>query len=139
MSIIQQVVAPKNNTLNYVKEFVKSIDGIFVDYTSDKFAVIIPLQASKRIQRVFGIITRKKDKLEFNSIVCTKDKADFERLSEEQKEFTYSKFIKEGDNVMISASINMETANYYLIQDVIMEVAKNADDWEKKLTGMDIY
>jgi hypothetical protein len=139
MSTIQQVVAPKNNTLNYVKEFVKSIDGIFVDYTSDKFAVIIPLQASKRIQRVFGIITRKKDKIEFNSIVCTKDKADFEHLSEEQKEFTYSKFIKEGDNVMISASINMETANYYLIQDIIMEVAKNADNWEKKLTGMDIY
>jgi hypothetical protein len=139
MTQIEQAIATKNQTLNFVTEFVKSIDGIFVDYTQEKFAVIVPLHENKRIQRVFGKITIRKDKLQFFSIVCTKNQVDFEQLTEAQKDFTYSKFIMDGDNVMISASMNIESANYYLIQDIIMEVAKNADDWEKKLTGMDIY
>lgn len=136
---MSQAVASKSYAINHVQEYIKAIDGIFVEYTSDKFAVIIPLQSSKRIQRVFGTIKHQKDIIEFSSMVSTKDKVDFEKLSEAQRDLTYSKFIKEGDNVIISASVSIENSNYFLIQDVIMEVALNADSWEKKLTGMVLY
>ncbi len=136
---MSQTIASKSYAINHVQEYIKAIDGIFVEYTSDKFAVIIPLQSSKRIQRVFGTFKYNKDIIEFSSVVCTKEKVDFEKLSEAQSDLTYSKFIKDGDNVIISASVSIENSNYFLIQDVIMEVAQNADSWEKRLTGMDLY
>jgi hypothetical protein len=126
-------------SLESVKEFAHTIDGIYVDYTSEKFAVIVPLQKSKRIQRVFGLLNKKKNKLEFNSIVCPKDKANFEQLTAAQTEFTYSKFTIDGDNVMISASLNLDTLHDDSMREAIMEVAKNADNWEKNLTGLDVY
>ncbi|MGK7393019.1 MAG: hypothetical protein ACNS62_00545 [Candidatus Cyclobacteriaceae bacterium M3_2C_046] len=123
----------------YIKEFARQIEGIFVDYNDYKFAVIVPLIDSKRIQRVFGIIDEKFHRIEFRSMVCKKEQADFSELMEQQKEFIYSKFLKEEENVMISASLEIENAEFDLLRKVIMEVAEYADVWEKKFTGQDIY
>ena len=125
--------------LTQVKEFAHRIEGVFVDYDENRFAVIVPLIENKRIQRVFGVVDRINQKVIFKSIVCRKDQADFELLMDNQRNFTYSKFIKEGDDVLISSSISLENATYDILKSIILEVAANADIWENKFTGKDVY
>lgn len=137
---MENVLQVSNHSIfGVVKGFIQSIEGVFVDYDESRFAVIVPLVQSKRIQRVFGVLDHQKHKLEFKSIVCKKEDAKFEQLLETQKSFVYSKFLMDDDNVMISASISFENVNQELIKSIILEVAESADKWELELTGKDIY
>lgn len=132
---MDELVGPTQYTLESIRDFIESIDGIFVDYTADKFAVIVPLQESQKIQKVFGVINEEKERVEFYAMISQNAKVDFEKLSELQRNFTYSRFIKEEGSILIFASISLENVSYSILAEVVMEVAKNADVWEKRLKG----
>lgn len=139
MKILEEMISATDNALEMVREFAHSVDGIFVDYTADRFAVVVPLTESDRIQKVFGIINEKKERIEFYSMVCQKVKVDFEKLSMAQRNFTYARFIKEDDSLLLFASVSLDSVSYPILEEVIMEVAKNADLWERKFTIADPY
>lgn len=132
---MDELVGPTQYTLESIRDFIESIDGIFVDYTADKFAVIVPLQESQKIQKVFGVINEEKERVEFYAMISQNAKVDFEELSELQRNFTYSRFIKEEGSILLFASISLENVSYSILAEVVMEVAKNADLWEKRLKG----
>ena len=126
-------------TLSCIKDIAHHIEGVYVDYDDNRFAVIVPLQKSKRIQKVFGLFDDHHEKVEFRSIVCDKEQADFVSLLNNQKSFNYAKFMIEDDKVLVSASVLVDYATPDILEKLIMEVAENADIWEKKFTEQDIY
>lgn len=133
MKIMDALVDQAQYALDSIRGFVESIDGIYVNYTADKFAAIIPLPESQKIQKVFGAINEDKERVEFYAMVCQKLRVDFEKLSEVQRSFTYSRFIKEEGSILLFASISLESVSYSILSEVVMEVAENAAEWEKKL------
>lgn len=126
-------------TLSCIKDIANNVEGVYVDYDDNRFALIIPLQDNKRIQKVFGVFDENFEKVEFHSIVCDKEQADLVLLLNNQKSFNYSKFIIDADKVMISASVMVDYATPDILEEVMMEVATNADIWEKRFTAQDIY
>ena len=126
-----------------MKRIAEEIDGQHSAYDINKSVVIVPLKDS-RFQSVIVSIEKsgKFNNLEgvvFTSKVCDYSQdLNLKELLEENSKHCYSKFVIIDDYLSVEASTLVYSANDDLLKEIVLEVGQVADDWENKLTGMDV-
>lgn len=128
----------------FMEDFANEIGGQYSEYDKSKSVIIVPL-ADNRYQAVVGRIkySERYDRtgVEFTSKVCPLSaNLKLEELLRANGKFSYAKFmIDDDDFVKIESSVLIEDATPHLLKEVIQETAKTADEWEFRLTGMDVH
>ena len=79
----------------------------------------------------------------FSSYVCSyHDRLDFKNFLSENQNLRYSKFTIDEEFVQVEASVFVEFLtkdNQEFLVKMIREIAQQADIWEHKLTGLDVF
>ena len=130
------------NFNDFMERYAGEIGGQFSEYDKSKSVIIIPL-SENRYQAVLGVMKRNdklnKTGIEFSSKVCpANDDINYRELIEENAKTTYAKFVLIDDYVKVEGSAYVENLKEEAIKEIIQEVANKADEWEYKLTGLDV-
>jgi len=126
-----------------MEKIANDIGGQFSEYDKSKSVIIVPLEGN-RYQAVVGVIKQSdklsKTRLEFSSKVCQlTNSVDLKELLMENAKTCYARFVIVDDYVRVEGATFLETVNESGLKEIIEEVAKLADAWELKLTGMDVH
>ncbi len=126
----------------FMEKFADEIGGQFSEYDKSKSVIIVPLD-DNRFQAVLGVMKYndkfKKMGVEFSSKVCpASDDMDYRQLIMENAKTCYAKFVIVDDFIKVEGSTFIETTTEEGLKEIIQEVAQLADEWEYKLTGMDV-
>ena len=130
------------NFNEFMERFADEIGGQFSEYDQSKSVIIVPLEEN-RFQAVLGVtkFNEKFNKMgvEFSSKVCPySDDIDCKQLVLENAKTCYAKFVIVDDFVKVEGSSFLETIKEEGLKEIIKEVAQLADEWELKLTGLDV-
>jgi len=130
------------NFNEFMERFAEEIGGQFSEYDHSKSVIIVPLEEN-RFQAVLGVIKYnekfKKMGIEFSSKVCPfSDDIDCKQLVIENAKTCYAKFVIVDDFIKVEGSTFLETTMEEGMKEIIKEVAQLADEWELKLTGLDV-
>lgn len=130
------------NFNEFMERFAEEIGGQFSEYDQSKSVIIVPLDEN-RFQAVLGVTKFnkkfKKMGVEFSSKVCPfSDDIDCKQLVIENAKTCYAKFVIIDDFVKVEGSTFLETIREEGLKEIIKEVAQLADEWELKLTGLDV-
>ncbi|NJN27983.1 MAG: hypothetical protein HC819_19425 [Cyclobacteriaceae bacterium] len=130
------------NFNEFMERYAEEIGGQFSEYDHSKSVIIVPLEEN-RFQAVLGVIKYnekfKKMGIEFSSKVCPySDDIDCKQLVLENAKTCYAKFVIVDDFVKVEGSTFVETTLQEGMKEIIREVAQLADEWELKLTGLDV-
>ncbi|NMM50530.1 type III secretion system chaperone family protein [Marinigracilibium pacificum] len=131
------------NFLEFIEEFSSEIGGQFSEYDQNKSVIVIPVDES-RYQTVLGMMRMNekygKTGVEFTSKVCefTPD-IDLKRLLVENARFCHAKFVISDNFVKVEAATFLDNITDDLLKEMITEVAELADEYEFKLTGLDVH
>lgn len=130
------------NFNEFMEKFSEEIGGQFSEYDQSKSVIIVPLEEN-RFQAVLGVIKYNekfnKTGLEFSSKVCPfSDDIDCKQLIIENAKTCHAKFVIVDDFVKVEGSTFLETVKEEGLKEIIKEVAQLADEWELKLTGLDV-
>ena len=125
-----------------MERYAEEIGGQFSEYDKSKSVIIIPL-AENRYQAVLGVMKfnekLNKTGIEFSSKVCpANDDINYRELVEENARTTYAKFVLVDEYVKVEGSAYVENLKEEAIKEIIQEVANKADEWEYRLTGLDV-
>ena len=126
----------------FMEKFADEIGGQFSEYDKSKSVIIVPLD-DNRFQAVLGVMKYndkfKKMGVEFSSKVCpASEDLDYKRLIMENAKTCYAKFVIVDDFIKVEGSAFLETTSEDGLKEIVREVAQLADEWEYKLTGMDV-
>ncbi|MCK5367376.1 MAG: hypothetical protein KAQ62_02460 [Cyclobacteriaceae bacterium] len=126
----------------FMERHAEDIGGQFSEYDQSKSVIIVPLEEN-RFQAVLGVIKYNekynKTGIEFSSKVCPfSDDIDCKQLVIENAKTCYAKFVIVDDFVKVEGSTFLETIMEDGLKEIIREVAQLADEWELKLTGLDV-
>ena len=126
----------------FMERYAEEIDGQFSEYDQSKSVIIVPLDEN-RFQAVLGVIKHNekfnKTGIEFSSKVCPySDDIDCKQLVIENAKTCYAKFVIIDDFIKVEGSTFLETIMEEGLKEIIKEVAQLADEWELKLTGLDV-
>jgi len=126
----------------FMEKFADEIGGQFSEYDKSKSVIIVPLEEN-RFQAVLGVIKFNekfnKTGIEFSSKVCPySDDIDCKQLVIENAKTCYAKFVIVDDFIKVEGSTFVETIMEEGLKEIIREVAQLADEWELKLTGLDV-
>jgi hypothetical protein len=127
----------------FMEDFAREIGGQFSEYDKTKSVIIVPLD-DNRFQTVLGVLryNEKYDRegIEFSSKVCDFDsEVDAVELLKIHSEFTHARFAIVDTSLKVEASTNLQNSSEALLKEIIIEVATLADEFELKLTGMDVH
>lgn len=130
------------NFNEFMEQYADEIGGQFSEYDQTKSVIIFPLEEN-RFQAVLGVIKYnekfKKTGIEFSSKVCPfSDDIDCKQLIIENAKTCYAKFVIVDDFIKVEGSTFLETILEEGLKEIIKEVAQLADEWELKLTGLDV-
>ena len=130
------------NFNEFMERFADEIGGQFSEYDKTKSVIIVPLE-DNRFQAVLGVVKYnekfQKTGVEFSSKVCPfSDDVDCKQLLMENGKTCYSKFVITDDFIKVEGSTFLETIREEGLKEIIKEVAQLADEWELKLTGLDV-
>jgi hypothetical protein len=130
------------NFNDFMEKFADEIGGQFSEYDQSKSVIIVPLEEN-RFQAVLGVMKYndkfKKLGVEFSSKVCPfSDDIDCKQLVLENAKTCYAKFVIVDDFVKVEGSTFVENVKEEGMKEIIREVAQLADEWELKLTGLDV-
>ena len=130
------------NFNDFMERFADEIGGQFSEYDKTKSVIIVPLE-DNRFQAVLGVVKYnekfQKTGVEFSSKVCPfSDDVDCKQLLIENSKTCYSKFVITDDFIKVEGSTFLETIREEGLKEIIKEVAQLADEWELKLTGLDV-
>ena len=130
------------NFNEFMERYAEEIDGQFSEYDQSKSVIIVPLDEN-RFQAVLGVIKHNekfnKTGIEFSSKVCPfSDDIDCKQLVIENAKTCYAKFVIVDDFIKVEGSTFLETIMEEGLKEIIKEVAQLADEWELKLTGLDV-
>lgn len=134
------------NLQAYMQSLAEGINGSFSEYDESTSVVVVPLQDG-RYQSVKGTLETLDDGQTqvvcFSSYVCSyHDNLNFRNFLSENQKLRYSKFSIDEEFVQVEASVFIEFLTEgnqdYLIK-AIREIAVQADAWEHKLTGLDVF
>lgn len=130
------------NFNEFMERFADEIGGQFSEYDQSKSVIIVPLEEN-RFQAVLGVIKFNekfnKTGVEFSSKVCPfSDDIDCKQLVIENAKTCYAKFVIVDDFIKVEGSTFVETIMEEGLKEIIREVAQLADEWELKLTGLDV-
>ena len=131
------------NFSELMEKIAEDIGGQFSEYDKYKSVIIVPLEEN-RYQAVVGVLKRSeklnKTRLEFSSKVCQlSESVDLKELLMENAKTCYARFVIVDDYVRVEGSAFLESLTESGIKEIIDEVARMADAWELKLTGMDVH
>ena len=126
----------------FMVRLADEIGGQYSEYDSSKSVIIVPLQ-DNRFQAVLGV-TKYNDKfnktaIEFSSKVCkfTED-IDVKELLLENAKTIYARFVIADGYLKVEGSAFLENINENGLKEILIEIANKADEWELKLTGLDV-
>ncbi len=127
---------------DFMESFAEQIGGQFSEYDKSKSVIIVPLE-DNRFQAVLGVMkfNEKVNKMgvEFSSKVCPySDEIDCKLLVMENAKSCYAKFVIVDEFVKVEGSAFLDNMKPEGLQEIIKEVAGLADEWEYKLTGLDV-
>ena len=130
------------NFNEFMERFADEIGGQFSEYDQSKSVIIVPLEEN-RFQAVLGVIKYNekfnKTGIEFSSKVCPfSDDIDCKQLVVENAKTCYAKFVIVDDFIKVEGSTFVELILEEGLKEIIKEVAQLADEWELKLTGLDV-
>ncbi len=130
------------NFNEFMENFADEIGGQFSEYDQSKSVIIVPLEEN-RFQAVLGVMkfNEKFNKMgvEFSSKVCPfSDDIDCKQLVVENAKTCYAKFVIVDDFIKVEGSTFLENVKEGGLKEIIKEVAQLADEWELKLTGLDV-
>ena len=131
------------NFSELMEKIAEDIGGQFSEYDKYKSVIIVPLEEN-RYQAVVGVLKHNeklnKTRLEFSSKVCQlSESVDLKELLMENAKTCYARFVIVDDYVRVEGSAFLESLTESGIKEIIDEVARMADAWELKLTGMDVH
>lgn len=126
----------------FMERYAEEIKGQFAEYDQSKSVIIVPLEGN-RFQAVLGVIKHNekfnKIGLEFSSKVCPfSEDIDYKQLVMENAKTCYAKFVIVDDFIKVEGATFLENIMENGIKEIIQEVAHLADEWELKLTGLDV-
>ena len=126
----------------FMVRLADEIGGQYSEYDSSKSVIIVPLQ-DNRFQAVLGVVKYNdrfnKTAIEFSSKVCkfTED-IDLKELLLENAKTIYARFIIADGYLKVEGSAFLENINENGLKEILIEIANKADEWELKLTGLDV-
>ncbi|HLF33025.1 MAG TPA: hypothetical protein VI583_02230 [Cyclobacteriaceae bacterium] len=125
-----------------MRRLADEIGGQFSEYDTSKSVIIVPLQEN-RFQAVLGLVKYdekfNKTGVVFSSKVC-KETSDInlKELLLENAKTSAAKFVITDGYVKVEGSAFLENINENGLKEILIEVANKADEWELKLTGLDV-
>lgn len=127
----------------FMENFAREVNGQFSQYDKSKSVIIIPL-AGDRFQTIVGQFRLNEEQgregISFSSKVCPlRPEIKLEELLRANADFCYARFALTEDAIKVEASVFLDTVTEGLLKEIILEVARVADAWERRLTGVDIY
>ena len=131
------------NFSELMEKIADDIGGQFSEYDKFKSVIIAPIEGN-RYQAVVSVLKHyeqlNKTRIEFSSKVCQlTDAIDLKELLMENAKTCYARFVIVDDYIRVEGSTFLENVNESGIKEIIEEVAKMADAWELRLTGMDVH
>lgn len=126
----------------FMEGYADEIKGQFSKYDQSKSVIIVPLEEN-RFQAVLGVI-KHNDKfnkvgIEFSSKVCPfSEDIDCKQLIIENAKTCYAKFVIVDEFIKVEGATFIENIMEDGLKEIIQEVAHMADEWELRLTGLDV-
>jgi hypothetical protein len=123
-----------------MEKLADEIDGKFLEYSVENTIITVPV-SRHRYQNVTGyLLNRNNTKVvEFMSRVCElNDEIDHKAMLELNQELFYSKVVIHEGYLKVAAAALLDHCTEDLIKDMILEVARVADDLEHHLVGADV-
>lgn len=123
-----------------MEKLADEIDGKFLEYSIENTIITVPV-SRHRYQNVTGyLLNRNNTKVvEFMSRVCElHDEIDHKAMLELNQELFYSKVVIHEGYLKVAAAALLDHCTEDLIKDMILEVARVADDLEHHLVGADV-
>lgn len=127
----------------FMRTYADEIGGTYSEYDGATSIIIVPLP-DERFQTVLGTVKLNKrynrHLIEFASKVCAfSSDIDLKELLMENTNLNHAKFAIVDDFIQVEDSCFIETATEDLVKEIIQEVANVADEYEFKLTGVDVH
>lgn len=134
------------NLQMYMQALSEGLNGSFSEYDETTSVIVVPLQDG-RYQSVKGtskvLDDGRTEIVSFSSYVCSyHENLDFKNFLSENQNLRYSKFTIDEEFVQVEASVFIEfltESNQEFLMKMIREIAEQADCWEHKLTGLDVF
>ena len=125
-----------------MKKYAEEIGGQFTEYDPTQTIIIVPVSGG-RFQTVLGTVTQNdlynRKLISLNSKVSAiKPDIDFKMLLEQTAFFNYCRFVIKENHLQVEAVASLIGISEDTIKEMVQEVANLADQFELKLTGMDI-
>jgi hypothetical protein len=127
----------------FLRNYADQIGGQYTEYNNDQSIIIVPL-AGNRYQTIIGTIRKNefynRKLVALSSKVCeAKPDLDYKTLLEEATFFNYSKFVVNDGYLLVEAVQAIDNFIEESVKEMVQEVANLADQYELKLTGVDIH
>jgi len=123
-----------------MEKLADEIDGKFLEYSTENTIITVPV-SRHRYQNVTGYLLNRNNTrvVEFMSRVCElHDDIDHKAMLELNQELFYSKVVIHEGYLKVAAAALLDHCTEDLIKDMVLEVARVADDLEHHLVGADV-
>jgi hypothetical protein len=126
-----------------MKKYAEQIGGQYTEYDHAQSIIIMPVSGG-RYQTVLGTITQNdlynRKLISLHSKICNiKPDIDYRMLLEQTAYFNYCRFVVKENYLQVEAVASMIGISEETIKEMVQEVANLADQFELKLTGVDIH
>lgn len=126
-----------------MKKLALKLGGQYDEYNENKSIIVVPLNDG-RWQAVVGALIYhekyQKPLVELSSKVADfRPEINLKDLLEANAECCHAKIAIAEDIVRVEASAFIDNVSEELMEEMVMEVALTADEWEFRLTGLDVH
>jgi hypothetical protein len=126
-----------------MKKYAEQIGGQYTEYDHAQSIIIMPVSGG-RYQTVLGTITQNdlynRKLISLHSKICNiKPDIDYRMLLEQTAYFNYCRFVVKENYLQVEAVASLVGISEETIKEMVQEVANLADQFELKLTGVDIH
>jgi len=126
-----------------MKKYADQIGGQFTEYDQAQSIIIMPVSGG-RFQTVLGKVTQNdlynRKLISLHSKICNiKPDIDYRMLLEQTAYFNYCRFVVKDGYLQVEAVASLVGISEETIKEMVQEVANLADQFELKLTGVDIH
>jgi len=126
----------------FTRSYAEEINGQYMEYDPNHSIIIVPVSGG-RAQTVLGNVRTNqlynRKLVTFSSKVCTFSPGiDLTTLLEQTAFFNYCRFIISENHLQVEAVAAFENISEGALKEMIQEVANLADQFELKLTGVDV-
>ena len=125
-----------------LKKYAEQIGGQYTEYDKALSIVIVPVSGG-RYQTVLASIAQNelynRQLVSLSSKICSiKPGIDYELLLEQTAYFNYCRFVIKDHHLQIEAVAPLQNLSEETVKEMVQEAANLADQFELRLTGMDI-